>query len=115
LPAADRAVFDLDTLSYPLVIRNVKPGDRMTPFGMQGSQKIKKIFIDRKIAANRRLKIPLLECGGDIIWVAGVRRGNAAVLTPNTRQILEVKLEPLAEPGIGRQSLTRGGPSENPA
>jgi tRNA(Ile)-lysidine synthase len=115
LPAADRAVFDRDTLSYPLVIRNVKPGDRMTPFGMQGSQKIKKIFIDRKIAANRRLKIPLLECGGDIIWVAGVRRGNAAILTPNTRQILEVKLEPLAEPGIGRQSLTRGGPSENPA
>jgi tRNA(Ile)-lysidine synthase len=115
LPRADRAVFDLDTLSYPLVIRNVKPGDRMTPFGMQGSQKIKKIFIDRKIAANRRMKIPLLECGGDIIWVAGVRRGDAAVLTPNTRQILEVKLEPSTEPGIDRQSSSKGGPSENHA
>ena len=87
----------------------------MTPFGMQGSQKIKKIFIDRKIAANRRMKIPLLECGGDIIWVAGVRRGDAAVLTPNTRQILEVKLEPSTEPGIDRQSSSKGGPSENHA
>ncbi len=115
LPAADRAVFDLDTLSYPLVIRNFKPGDRMTPFGMQGSQKIKKIFIDHKIAANRRMRIPLLECDGDIIWVAGVRRGQAAALTPNTRHILEVKLEPLPEAGIGQRSATRCGPSENPA
>jgi tRNA(Ile)-lysidine synthase len=115
LPDADRVVFDMDNLSYPLVIRNFQPGDRMTPFGLQGSQKIKKIFIDRKIPANRRMKIPLLACGGDIIWVAGVRRGDAAVLTPDTRQILEVTLETLAEPGIGRQSSTEGGPSGNPA
>lgn len=111
----DRALFDLDALSFPLLIRNFKPGDRITPYGMEGSKKITKIFIDRKIAPTRRMKIPLLESEGSIIWIAGVRRSNAALLTRNTRQILEVRLERLTEPGFGHRDSANGSESENHA
>ena len=40
-----------------------------------------------------------LEADGEILWVAGVRRGRAAPVTPDTRCILEVTLRsPLATP-----------------
>ena len=44
----------------------------MTPFGMSGRKKVKDIFIDRKIPLSERRRIPLLFCGTDLIWVAGV-------------------------------------------
>jgi len=45
----------------------------------------------------RRAGVPLVEAGGDIIWIAGIRRGRAAPVTDATRRILEVTLvSPLA-------------------
>ncbi|MCP3952918.1 MAG: tRNA lysidine(34) synthetase TilS, partial [Desulfobacterales bacterium] len=41
------ALFDIDQLSFPLLIRNYQPGDRLTPLGMRGSKKLKKIFNER--------------------------------------------------------------------
>jgi hypothetical protein len=47
----------------------------------------------------RRARVPLLEADGEIIWVAGLRRGRAAPVTDSTRRILEVTLcSPLAVP-----------------
>jgi tRNA(Ile)-lysidine synthase len=44
----------------------------MTPFGMVGRKKVKDIFIDRKIPLSERRRLPLLFCGNDLIWIAGV-------------------------------------------
>jgi tRNA(Ile)-lysidine synthase len=44
----------------------------MTPLGMTGRKKLKDIFIDRKIPLPERRRIPLLWCGDDLLWVAGV-------------------------------------------
>lgn len=57
---------------FPWLVRTFKPGDRMVPFGMSGRKKVKDIFIDRKIPHSGRRRIPLLFCGDDLIWVAGV-------------------------------------------
>jgi len=88
----DRAWFDLDKVSFPLHVRNFRPGDRISPYGMAGSQKVKKLFINRKIPLAQRPRIPLLECQGSILWVAGVRRSNRAVVTTKTERILGVRL-----------------------
>jgi tRNA(Ile)-lysidine synthase len=109
----DRAVFDWDALGFPLVIRNFKPGDRITPYGMQGSKKIKKIFIDRKISAEHRTKIPLLESDGEILWIAGVRRSDVALVTQSTRKVLAVRLERFTDTGIRHLDASKGDPSEN--
>ena len=66
------AYFDLSTTPFPWLARTFCPGDRMTPFGMSGRKKVKDIFIDRKIPVSERRCIPLLMCGADLIWVAGV-------------------------------------------
>jgi tRNA(Ile)-lysidine synthase len=84
--------FDADQVIFPLLIRNFRPGDRMRPSGLQGHRKIKKIFNDRKIPADRRHGTPLLVGGPEILWVVGVRRSEAAIPTGRTCRRLLVRV-----------------------
>ncbi|MDD2582659.1 MAG: tRNA lysidine(34) synthetase TilS [Desulfuromonadaceae bacterium] len=59
-------------IPFPWQVRTFRFGDRMVPFGMSGRKKVKDIFIDRKIPYSERRCIPLLFCGDDLIWIAGV-------------------------------------------
>ena len=68
----DTACFDPGTAPFPWLVRTFRPGDRMTPFGMSGRKKVKDIFIDRKIPLSERKRIPLLFCGEELVWIAGV-------------------------------------------
>ena len=56
-----------------VIVRSWRPGDRIKPLGMSGSRKIQDLFVDQKISRTRRPQIPLLECRGEIVWVAGYR------------------------------------------
>ena len=56
-----------------LYLRTWKPGDRMAPLGMRGSQKLQDIFINEKVPASHRARVALLECGGEIVWIPGYR------------------------------------------
>ena len=87
-----RVLFDLDQISFPLVVRNLRPGDRLNPYGMTGSQKVKKLLIDRKIERTQRARIPLLVSREGILWVVGVRRSAVATLSGATRQALQVEV-----------------------
>ena len=40
--------FDADKLSFPLIIRPWRNGDKIRPLGMKGSRKISDILIDKK-------------------------------------------------------------------
>ncbi|MEW6671238.1 MAG: tRNA lysidine(34) synthetase TilS [Thermodesulfobacteriota bacterium] len=85
------AFFDMDRLHFPLKIRNVRPGDRFTPLGMTGSQKVKKYFIDNKVPRAERYRCPLLLSAGKIIWVAGHRIDDSVKVLPTTQRILKVE------------------------
>jgi tRNA(Ile)-lysidine synthase len=87
-----RAFFDRDCLQFPLVVRNFRPGDRFSPLGVNGTQKLKKFFINNKIPANRRKSCPLLLSGNHIIWVGGLRIDNSVKLGPTTRRVLMAEL-----------------------
>lgn len=56
-----------------LVVRTPRPGDRMHPYGMTGSKKLKSIFADLKIPQRQRATWPLVTCGDEIVWVPGYR------------------------------------------
>ncbi|MEI6168242.1 MAG: tRNA lysidine(34) synthetase TilS, partial [bacterium] len=56
-----------------LWVRSWKPGDRMIPFGMTGSQKIQDILVNAKIPRSVRQRVPVVECEGEIIWIPGYR------------------------------------------
>lgn len=86
---------DLEQLHFPLVVRSFQSGDRFQPFGLNGTQKIKQLFIDQKIPPRQRDRIPILISGKEVIWVAGLRRGALAPLTHKTARILHIELKPL--------------------
>ena len=79
------AFFDIDSLKFPLVVRNIRPGDRFVPLGMQGSKKVARFFNDCKIPVQRRRSVPLVVSGGRIVWVAGYRIDQRARLVSGSR------------------------------
>jgi tRNA(Ile)-lysidine synthase len=83
------AAFDADAVSFPLTIRNPRPGDRFKPWGLGGTRKLKKVLIDLKMPRGRREKLPLLLKGDEILWIPGVRRSDAAPIQDSTRRVLE--------------------------
>lgn len=56
-----------------VTVRAAEPGDRMRPYGMEGSKKLQDIFTDLKIAKAQRASWPVVVCGGEIIWLPGYR------------------------------------------
>ncbi|WP_342553614.1 tRNA lysidine(34) synthetase TilS [Paenibacillus sp. FSL R7-0652] len=87
--SADQAAFDADQLLMPLVVRSRLPGDTMKVMGLNGSKKVKNIFIDEKIPPSVRPRIPVVCDGaGNVIWLPGVRRSDAAPVRESTSAIL---------------------------
>jgi tRNA(Ile)-lysidine synthetase-like protein len=81
---------------FPWRLRYFQPGDRFTPSGMQGEQKVKEYFINRKIPREERRRVPILESDGRIIWLCGERIA-AGVGNPD-RQGRWVAVSLLADP-----------------
>jgi len=88
-----RAAFDADLLPPALTVRARRPGDVFAPFGAAGLRRLKSFLIDAGVPRWQRPRTPLVEAGGDIVWVAGVRRGRRAPITAATTRILELGLE----------------------
>ena len=84
--------FDKDSLSFPMIIRNFRPGDAFKPLGAGGTQKLKKFFIDKKVPRGERIKCPILLSRGKIIWVVGYRIDESVKVLPSTRNVLKVEL-----------------------
>lgn len=83
---------DAAAVEFPVTIRNFRPGDRFAPLGLDGTQKLKKFFIDHKVPRDRRRRCPLLLSQGRILWVAGHRVSHCARLNDRTRQVLKAEL-----------------------
>jgi tRNA(Ile)-lysidine synthase len=56
-----------------VAVRAARSGDRMEPYGMEGSKKLQDIFTDLKIPKAQRESWPVVECSGEIIWLPGYR------------------------------------------
>jgi tRNA(Ile)-lysidine synthase len=89
----NRVLVDFDKITWPLLIRNSRPGDRFQPLGLKGSKKISRFFIDRKIPLNRRPRIPLVFSNTEVVWVAGLEIGEPYRLDRHSGQCLEITYE----------------------
>ena len=59
----------------PLRVRTRKNGDRMKVKGLNGSKKVKDIFIDSKIPVNKRDLWPVVVDSKDtIVWIPGIKK-----------------------------------------
>ncbi|MFC7061779.1 tRNA lysidine(34) synthetase TilS [Halobacillus seohaensis] len=77
-------ICDSHHVTLPLVIRNRQPGDRMMIKGMNGSKKVKDIFIDLKTPARLRDTWPLVtDRDGRILWLIGLKKGEGCTRDPS--------------------------------
>lgn len=72
-------------------VRYRREGDFFHPYGAAGGKRLKKFFIDRKIPAHLRDRIPLLACGGEILWVCGIMRSQVALISNETENAVIFK------------------------
>jgi tRNA(Ile)-lysidine synthase len=94
-PPAGAAVFDPALLDRGLVLRALRPGDRMRPRGGRGSRKLQDLMVDAKIPRERRRGLPVLAAGGGtgpILFVPGLRPSDEGRPVPGAGRWLEVRL-----------------------
>ena len=56
-------------LTFPLILRTRRDGDIINPFGMKGSMKLKKYFINKNIEKYKRDEIVLLCNEKEVLWI----------------------------------------------
>ncbi|MBU1170856.1 MAG: tRNA lysidine(34) synthetase TilS [Proteobacteria bacterium] len=88
----DTAFLDMDKLSFPLSLRNHRPGDRFMPLGMPGHRKVSRFFNSMKVPPENRKHCPVLISGEHIVWVCGHRIDGAYRLGPDTKKVLKIEL-----------------------
>ena len=66
---------DSRDITLPLVVRTRRIGDKMKVKGLDGSKKIKDIFIDKKIGLEKRDSWPIVvDSKGKIVWIPGIKK-----------------------------------------
>jgi tRNA(Ile)-lysidine synthase len=85
------AVIDAEKATFPLTLRNPKPGDRFQPLGCAGEQKLKKFFSDHKVPRALRKRCLVLADGRSILWLVGYRIEDSVKVTATTTRILHMQ------------------------
>jgi len=85
------AWIDAARLRLPLHLRPIEPGDRFRPLGMPDEVKVKRFLHDRQLANYLRSNLTVLESGGRIVWICGLRLDERFKVTENTKQIYRLK------------------------
>lgn len=85
----DTATLDCDTLSMPLTLRNVLPGDRFIPFGMRGSKLVSDYLTDRKQSIlKKRQQMVVADAHDNIVWLVGERPAAPYCITKKTKKTI---------------------------
>ncbi len=74
-------------------VRNRRNGDRIRPFGMRGTKKLKDYFIDNKIDISIRNKTPIIVYNNEVVWISGMCLSENYKITENTKNILKFELK----------------------
>ena len=85
------AQLDLAKVQFPLTWRGWIAGDAFSPLGMKNKKKISDLLIDQKIPVHEKDQVTVLESGGRIAWVVGIRVSDAFKIDDQTQQVLLIK------------------------
>ena len=82
------AYFDAERCAGPLTLRPRREGDWFVPLGLGRRQRVCDLMINVKVPRQERDTVPLLVCGGDIVWVVGLRIDGRYAVTKDTDDVL---------------------------
>jgi tRNA(Ile)-lysidine synthase len=89
-PAREPGVLDRASLGPELLVRAWQPGDRMAPIGLGGTKSLQDLFTARRVPRLERSRVPVVEAGGEIAWVAGVATSERFKVTAATRAAIRL-------------------------
>ncbi|MDO8682764.1 MAG: tRNA lysidine(34) synthetase TilS [Armatimonadota bacterium] len=89
-PATLDVMLDRDHVKGKLIIRNLRPGDRIRPLGMSEDKKLQDIFVNAKLPRRSRSCIPIIADEEKIIWVVGFTLSDEVKITESTRRVLHL-------------------------
>ncbi|RUA03052.1 MAG: tRNA lysidine(34) synthetase TilS, partial [Deltaproteobacteria bacterium] len=90
-PASETTAYlDLDKLTFPLMIRNRKAGDRFSPLGLGGTQSVRKFLSGREKDRRKRALCPVMISAGRIVWTIGHGIADEVKIDPATRRGVKV-------------------------
>ncbi|MBO0961789.1 tRNA lysidine(34) synthetase TilS [Neobacillus sp. MM2021_6] len=93
IPAAKEniALFNADLIKWPIFIRTREKGDRMTVKGIQGTKKLKTIFIDQKVRVQDRDSWPVVtDKEGFIIWLPNLKKSSIEGIDYAAKQYIQL-------------------------
>ncbi len=73
-------------------LRRYRRGDRMAPYGMDGTKLVSDIFAQARLSREAKADSWLLTRNGTIMWVVGLRASRHFAVTADTRQYLQLEL-----------------------
>jgi tRNA(Ile)-lysidine synthase len=80
-----------------LTARFVHAGDRIRPLGLCGSRKIHDVFVDFKVTAASRGSWPLVVSGDEVVWIPGLVRSRAALVSSTSKKVLHLQADALSD------------------
>ncbi|MBI5583600.1 MAG: tRNA lysidine(34) synthetase TilS [Deltaproteobacteria bacterium] len=87
----EEALVDWTKIHWPIRVSSLQAGDRFQPLGLQGTKKVSRFLMDRKIPRERRARIPLVWSNDRLVWVAGVEIAQPFALSPGSDQVLHLE------------------------
>ncbi len=91
------AYLNLDEVGDRVVVRSRQAGDRFQPLGMSQPKKLGEFMIDAKIPRAWRQGVPIVSSPKHILWVVGWRIDDRAKVTENTKQVLCLEFQKVAD------------------
>lgn len=66
---------DSNEITLPLIVRSRRMGDKIKVKGLNGTKKVKDIFIDKKMSLSNRDIWPIvLDSKGNVVWIPGIKK-----------------------------------------
>lgn len=103
------AWLDADRLTFPLLARGILPGDRFYPLGAPGGRKLQDFLVDAKVPREERARVVVLESGGEIAWVVGMRIDERFKVNEDTGNISVLKVRPWSGSEVPGAGISDGG------
>lgn len=89
--------FDYDKINHSMAVRTYRKGDYFIMNRQGQHKKLNRYFIDQKIPADQRSRIPIVADGSHVMWIIGKRASEAYQVTQETKSILQLSWEPMEE------------------
>ncbi len=84
------AYLDGDKVSFPLIVRRVRQGDRFSPLGIRGAKKVSDFLIDIKCSRFEKEMQLVMESHGEIAWLVERRVSDKFKIDSKTQRVLKI-------------------------